>query len=1588
MKWKLSIWLTVAVILVSGLAMGYFATRGNITSNVILKTEETELANDACEYLAGEPQAQEDVLRYGSYTHAQKPVLVNVQVDVGNGDRDWVYRILGEIEKRGWSITVYFTGDFAEKHPEVVKDIHDRRHQIGVGGWESGEDLTLLDYREQLNLINKSFTAVRKAINNFYYAYIADFKPQGLRQNEDTFKALQELKVRSNAGFLASETKTHPYHTDYGFVAIPVATIKEGSEDIPLVDEVIFDTGASPKDYLGYLTKRYDESLVTKEPFTVVVHASVIGSDEERLEVFASFLDYVQGNNGMVVMTDFMTTKANPYISDLMIYGPDVAKAGSSVNLRIEYSAHCDCPNYFVKLYGKYANQWFWKLRSKHVKYGAPIDRHSFSRNIKIPFSFLPNYYIVRGVGRACHGTCWPWSYGYETKYDKWIKTYCIEDWDELLEMGYAALSIIKSCSPCIGPCGGICAAAFAAPPESLVLLGACAYCLASNPACAECAKDAIDMIKLIIKKIRDCSSWGGSSSQSSSVFGALSTGTAEFTDSYSEYLVDKDNDGYYDYLAIGVGVNNTEPGDYSVIGVLSRDDFLVFALNESYLDNGLQTVELPFGGSYIYENKTNGRFNLSYLFIFDGEGNLTDNRSNAYTTSEYDYSIFQPVGGIEGFVKDYNENPVPRVFVSATPENILFWDDFDDNYLDANNWTMNIDDAGITIAETGGEIRISGITADNVNQWDILETKERFDESIAVEIDVKLRSGALWGETGFLSLGIFGEDGKWVRIMANSDVYSLTGDLGYGHTEHPGVIEFFYDEDVNYHKWRLEYDKSGQRISGYIDGNLISDWDGVNLGNFTIRIFHEDFEQGTDTDFRIDDFIIRKPGGENEYYYDITDGNGSYVLPRLEEGVYMVEAEVISDNNLLSDSVITNLGADETKIINFTLKEGGTVEGYIKDYNGIPVSDAMVEIFETSGTGYETAVSDTNGFYNLTGLGTGDYEINVIPADPNLFETFGWVFVSEGETAAMNFTLAQAGSITGKVTDINGTPVTNVYMFLGGYEMPRHSVDENGSYVIPGLYAGTYTVNTDAFETEFLDDSKTVDVTLGQTTSADFVLQKGRTLVKISGYMFNTTGDALSNVPVWLENVQNGMGWVNTTNENGYFEFTNISSGWYDIEINGEWPRLLEYTSVELDDENTVNLTQDLEMNFTLWRIDIVDMTTDSPSYINGDIIEVNITARNNDVYDLINWGAVAGLEYENEEYEELDFNVVAPINLSAGETNSFIIPLTIPENNTHPELDLWGGVGNGNFTVNSSMGPLNALTYQEVWGRMIQVDTEVNRSLISGYVFNSSGNPLANVPVELEDEGWTMWLEDTTDAEGYFEFTNLEEGLYELDINDEDGILEDYTTIAFEVFDDKNMMINLTDDLEINVTLLKIDARLELNASKFENGDTIKANVTVTNNEAFNLTNWGAVFGVNFENETHYEELYFNLTPTSLLAEKTKSFVFTYKIPENNTYDKLYLFGGTGNDNWDVVSSLGNRTALIYKVDVKEIYLGALPGDVNGDCTVNIFDLAHVGLCYGKEPEGFCEPADIHPPPDGDGKINIFDLATVGLNYGQECA
>ncbi|HUU20771.1 MAG TPA: carboxypeptidase regulatory-like domain-containing protein [Sedimentisphaerales bacterium] len=1574
-----------------------------------------------------------------SISYAAKPVLVNVQVDVEQEpDKEYVYNILSEIEKRGWSVTVYFTGEFAMGYPNIVKDIHDKRHQIAVCGWTSGEDLTFLSFEEQLEFINISFTTVRSAINNFHYAYIADFRPQGLKQNENTFKALQQLNIRSNTGFLASETKTHPYHTDYDFIAIPVATIKNGSEDVPLIDDVIFNRGANVQDYLAYLTKRYDESLVTKEPFTIVVHSSVTGSDEAKLEAFTQFLDYVKDSNGQVVMTDHMTTLANPYMSDLRLSVPDFAYSGRLAPIRVSYYAHCDCPIYYIRIYGKYPCDFFWQRldSGQFVDKGASVGPREKFGLIPIPYSYCndPNYMLM-AVGRACHGVCWPTYNSYEDVNEvklrlknpeagKWINgvvrtdvpgvdKYCPRGgecvelkpgdlvfnspglfYKPMLPLGHVGIYIgdgyvvesvpfifsfqfsgvrsdlidsfaynffgrwrgattvfgFKKLCPCteeewrkrvVDEALSYRGTRYAYPTDL--------QCYNRNPKRGQTLQCA-QLVYLAYKSIDDYdlrASWGpiwpwdiykktsgaisgsgvlghdsysklvdpppiefwpqpiirkiypdgvfseevlvdptissivftldwehtssnlhltiydpngavvsdpniiyqrdeqlggeyyiidnprtgnwttqvtavnvpedgedytlsnyfasnltvipalekllyspgedvrvsanltdsdlpisdvnmtaevykpdGSSSSVSlfddgshgdiqpndDIYSGLFTETSiEGTynikisangivsnsrfdrESYESFYireqtaqliywsdngVDSSGDGLWDLLAMQVYVYIIDPGHYRLTGTLCDQNqaFIDRLSTETYLDPGFHTVELNFDGMAICEHGVNGPYRVD-VGIYDANGIQMD-YLEGYSTEPYDYTDFQRGGQITGIVTDTKARPIENAYLQVSKlGDTIFYDDFNDSWL-SSDWSKwpNIPD--FSIDETNGELKIDVINTEA--GWNELRYKPTVNQN--VEASIRVRTPIFREGTSFSFIIWKGGPGSYYggpewgcyRISRYSDGYTVLGHFqGQDYWDCGSLVGLFGDEKQNFHTLKIIYEKSNKQMSFFVDDICICNIGDADFVDFQFGFTAESRETRPDIDVRVDDFLVKEFAG---FTPDIegtasTDPNGVYEIDRLLPATYEISVLPPEGANLLRDSDVVVLGDKEKKMVNFILEEGGAVSGHVCDSNGVSVSGAYLE---ASGPEYATAITDANGIYKLTGLESETYDLSVIPSpNANLMEAKATVQAVTGETKIMDFTLQPAGSIAGRITDANGTPIRNVYLFLSGFETPRYSVDEDGRYVIPGLYAGTYTINTDAVETEFLDDSKTVNVRLGQTTNADFVLQKGRIFVKISGYVKNTAGEPLSDAPVWIENTQNDMGWIDTTNEDGYFEFTNFSDGLYEIAINDEWPKLFEYTAIGFKDDKLVNVTEDLVMYFTLQRVE-VDVAVDTRMYTNGDTIDVEITATNNDVQDLVNWSAF--VELKNNEDEVLDFNST-PINVAVGDTSSVTVTLRIPEDNISPNLNLDVEIRE-NLFVSSNIKPLNAITYQEVWlDGIIQVREQTER-------------------------------------------------------------------------------------------------------------------------------------------------------------------------------------------------------------------------------------------------------------------------------------
>lgn len=118
------------------------------------------------------------------------------------------------------------------------------------------------------------------------------------------------------------------------------------------------------------------------------------------------------------------------------------------------------------------------------------------------------------------------------------------------------------------------------------------------------------------------------------------------FTGNFSDFGVDTDGDGLYDYLVIGIEVNVSEAEDYEIHGNLySSENFIDGTENFTLLYDGIQNIQLTFNGVTIYASGFSGPYTLKSLNI-----------PGAYeiNTSAYNFTDFQrPCANIEEIVSD-----------------------------------------------------------------------------------------------------------------------------------------------------------------------------------------------------------------------------------------------------------------------------------------------------------------------------------------------------------------------------------------------------------------------------------------------------------------------------------------------------------------------------------------------------------------------------------------------------------------------------------------------------------------------------------------------------------------------------------------------------------------------------------------------------------------------------------------------------------------------------------------------------------------------------------------------------------------------
>ncbi len=343
-------------------------------------------------------------------------------------------------------------------------------------------------------------------------------------------------------------------------------------------------------------------------------------------------------------------------------------------------------------------------------------------------------------------------------------------------------------------------------------------------------------------------------------------------------------------------------------------------------------------------------------------------------------------------------------------------------------------------------------------------------------------------------------------------------------------------------------------------------------------------------------------------YYYGktLTDENGDYIINELKSGQYIVEVyakgyipEIYDDAySYETATLITAEEPNQTTGINFLLEKGGAISGRVVDQNGRPLPDVYLtaekvdadslQDWRPSFNGY--GVTDSNGFYIIEGLTSGDYLVRADWYSPWQWSSLWYpdvaspelaqaVTVQKGEeTGRIDFHFfirVPIGTISGRVTNAKGQPIENASIQLqpvekenDGWSWFYGTTDRDGYFRIEQIPAGTYVAACWAQcgwqtifrywpEAETPDEAKKIIIN-EETPSVtiDFSLPLTLGSASISGYVHSIDGRPLDGAYINISNSQDIMAseienqtpiWAYAISDSsGYYQINYLPAGRY----------------------------------------------------------------------------------------------------------------------------------------------------------------------------------------------------------------------------------------------------------------------------------------------------------------------------------------------------------------------------------------------------------------------------------------------------------
>lgn len=297
-----------------------------------------------------------------------------------------------------------------------------------------------------------------------------------------------------------------------------------------------------------------------------------------------------------------------------------------------------------------------------------------------------------------------------------------------------------------------------------------------------------------------------------------------------------------------------------------------------------------------------------------------------------------------------------------------------------------------------------------------------------------------------------------------------------------------------------------------------------------------------------------RRTGGEAE-----TDADGSFVITGLNDGRFTLRAQ---HEHLEGDATATwratteNVEGD-TQAVELVLSGPVPFNGKVVDDLGEPITvfEIRARSAEDGGPREQAEFEDEEGRFNFAKCGAGDWRITASAEGHSRNEAVE-LKLPAGETELV-ITLARTGSISGRVVDASGTPVSEATVRYeiadgnsnpwGGRSGPNTEVDAGGTFSLQDLKAGSATLVAEA---EGWADSEAVAVDLPPGGRLEDVVLSLRVGGHITGSVLTPEGDPIAGRRVTWGSNSMGFGSKGETKSaaDGSFEFDHVTPGEWSV--------------------------------------------------------------------------------------------------------------------------------------------------------------------------------------------------------------------------------------------------------------------------------------------------------------------------------------------------------------------------------------------------------------------------------------------------------